>query len=66
MGRSALVIAALCTAATAQELKPYEDVTNVILDDLVSSCDPKWMLVESTWSVRGGIHSVVRAQHGQP
>ncbi len=44
----------------------YEDVTNVILDDLVSSCDPKWMLVESTWSVRGGIHSVVRAQHGQP
>lgn len=44
----------------------YEDVTNVILDDLVSCCGPKWMVVESTWSVRGGIHSVITAQHGEP
>ncbi len=42
----------------------YEDVTNVILDKLVTCCEPKWMAVESTWSVRGGIHSVVRAEHG--
>jgi 7-cyano-7-deazaguanine reductase len=44
----------------------YEDVTNVILEDLVACCRPKWMLVESTWSVRGGIRSVIRAQHGRP
>lgn len=43
----------------------YEDVTNQILDDLVQACDPKWMAVESTWTVRGGIHSVIRAEHGE-
>lgn len=43
----------------------YEDVTNVILDDLVASCQPKWMVVESAWNVRGGIHSVITAQHGE-
>ncbi len=43
----------------------YENVTNVILDDLVVCCRPKWMVVESTWGVRGGIHSVITAQHGQ-
>jgi 7-cyano-7-deazaguanine reductase len=42
----------------------YEDVTNVILDDLVSACSPKWMSVRSIWSVRGGIRSVVTAEHG--
>lgn len=44
----------------------YEDVTNVILNDLVACCQPKWMVVESTWNVRGGIQSVINAQHGQP
>lgn len=44
----------------------YEDITNRILDDLVACCSPKWMVVESTWSVRGGIHSVITAQHGEP
>ena len=39
----------------------YEDATNVILDDLAACCRPKWMLVESTWTVRGGIHSVISA-----
>lgn len=43
----------------------YEDVTNIILDDLVAACAPAWMEVESTWSVRGGIHSVIRAEHGR-
>lgn len=42
----------------------YEDVTNVILDDLVSACSPKWTTVRSVWSVRGGIRSVVTAEHG--
>ncbi len=43
----------------------YEDVTNLILDDLVAACQPKWMLVESTWNVRGGMHSMISVQHGQ-
>ncbi len=42
----------------------YEDVTNIILDDLVACCHPKWMLVQSTWSTRGGIQSTITAQHG--
>ena len=42
----------------------YEDVTNVILNDLVAACSPKWMVVESRWSVRGGIQSVIMAEHG--
>lgn len=41
----------------------YEDVTNVILNDLVACLDPKWMIVKSTWSIRGGIHSVITAVH---
>lgn len=43
----------------------YEDVTNVIADDLVACLQPKWMVVESTWSTRGGIHSVITAQRGE-
>jgi 7-cyano-7-deazaguanine reductase len=42
----------------------YEAVTNEILDHLVSSCSPKWMEVETRWTVRGGMHSVIRARHG--
>ncbi|MFQ5591772.1 MAG: preQ(1) synthase [Phycisphaerae bacterium] len=43
----------------------YEDVTNVILDDLVAGCRPKWMLVRSAWSVRGGMQSVITSEHGK-
>lgn len=42
----------------------YEDVTNVILDDLVSCCKPKWMQVQTHWSVRGGMRSVITAEQG--
>ena len=35
----------------------YEDVTNVILDDLVKLCEPRWMQVQCNWNVRGGISS---------
>jgi len=44
----------------------YEDVTNVILDDLVRSLNPRWMQIQSTWSIRGGIHSVITAEHRRP
>jgi len=43
----------------------YEDATNVILENLVQACEPKWMRVRSCWSVRGGIHSVITATHGE-
>jgi 7-cyano-7-deazaguanine reductase len=41
----------------------YEAVTNEILDHLVGACAPKWMEIETRWSVRGGMHSVIRARH---
>lgn len=43
----------------------YEDVTNVMLLDMVAALTPRWMSVRSTWSVRGGIHSVITAEHGE-
>lgn len=42
----------------------YEDVTNAILNDLVQTTEPRWMMVRSTWTVRGGIHTVVTVEHG--
>jgi len=42
----------------------YEDVTNVILSALASACAPKWIRIRTTWTVRGGIQSVITAQQG--
>jgi 7-cyano-7-deazaguanine reductase len=44
----------------------YEDVINVILDDLVRALRPRRMTVEGSFSVRGGISSVVTATHEAP
>jgi 7-cyano-7-deazaguanine reductase len=44
----------------------YEHVVNVILDDLVAALAPRRMTVEGTFNVRGGISSVVRAEHEAP
>jgi len=41
----------------------HEAVTNQILDDLVAAIRPKQMLVEGDFYVRGGIHTVVKAEH---
>ncbi len=41
----------------------HEAVTNRILDDLVAACQPRWMSVEGDFYVRGGIHTIVRAEH---
>jgi 7-cyano-7-deazaguanine reductase len=41
----------------------YEDVINVILDDLVKAVKPRQMTVQGDFSVRGGISSVVTASH---
>ena len=42
----------------------HEDVVNRILDDLVAACAPKFMSVVGDFNVRGGIRTVVTAEHG--
>ncbi len=44
----------------------YEDVVNVILDDLVRAVHPRRMTVEGRFNVRGGISSVVTASYEAP
>lgn len=41
----------------------HEDVTNVILDDLVKLLDPWEMEVVSDFNVRGNIKTIIRANH---
>ena len=41
----------------------HEAVTNRILDDLVAAVAPARMVVEGDFLVRGGIHTVVVAEH---
>lgn len=42
----------------------YEAVTNRIRDDLASALKPAWLQVITRWRGRGGIRSIVRAEHG--
>src|SRR5262245_18162495 len=44
----------------------YEDVTNQILDDLVTLLQPRTMTVVGDFSVRGGIKTVVTAKYQKP
>ena len=44
----------------------YEAVTNKILDDLVAACEPVWMELESRWSTRGGLRSVINVEFFRP
>jgi 7-cyano-7-deazaguanine reductase len=41
----------------------HEDVTNRILDDIVTAVEPRHLTVRTDWLVRGGIHTVVEASH---
>jgi 7-cyano-7-deazaguanine reductase len=41
----------------------HEDVTNLILNDLVAAVEPRRMRIEGEFNVRGGIRTVVRASH---
>jgi 7-cyano-7-deazaguanine reductase len=43
----------------------YEGVTNRIRDDLAKLLKPAWLQVVTNWRGRGGIHSVIRAEHGK-
>jgi 7-cyano-7-deazaguanine reductase len=42
----------------------YEAVTDRIKDDLVRSMKPRWLQVHTNWRGRGGIRSLIRAEHG--
>jgi 7-cyano-7-deazaguanine reductase len=41
----------------------HEDVTNRILDDIVTAIDPRWAKIVGDWNVRGGIRTVVTVEH---
>lgn len=41
----------------------YEAITNQILDDLVAVCDPIEMEITTEWTTRGGMHSIIKAEH---
>ena len=41
----------------------HEKVVNIILDDLVSACNPKNMKIVGDFNVRGGIHTTVTAEY---
>lgn len=42
----------------------YEAVTNTIRDHLATLMKPAWLVVRTDWKGRGGIRSIVRAEHG--
>ncbi|MDA8377506.1 MAG: preQ(1) synthase [Planctomycetia bacterium] len=44
----------------------YEDVTNIILDDLVARLKPRRMTVISEWTPRGGLRSIIRCHYEKP
>jgi 7-cyano-7-deazaguanine reductase len=44
----------------------HEDVTNRILDDLVSATQPRFMRLTAKFFVRGGIFTSVIAEHRKP
>ena len=41
----------------------HEHLANRILEDLVASCDPRWMDIEIVMNPRGGITTTVRADY---
>jgi len=41
----------------------HEAVTNQILNDLVSACEPRFMRVSAEFNVRGGVYTTVVAEH---
>jgi 7-cyano-7-deazaguanine reductase len=43
----------------------HEDLTNRILDDLVSALNPRFIRLTSDFNVRGGIYTTVVAEHRQ-
>ena len=44
----------------------HEEITNRILDDLVTACQPRWARVRGIMNPRGGIAIDVTAEHVRP
>ncbi len=44
----------------------HEDVTNQILDKLVSVCNPRFMRLTAEFNVRGGVYTTIVAEHRDP
>ena len=44
----------------------HEDLTNRILDDLVTALDPRFMRLTAKFNVRGGIYTTIVAEHHSP
>jgi 7-cyano-7-deazaguanine reductase len=44
----------------------HEDVANRVLNDLVAATNPRRMTVTADYTVRGGLHTVVRANYVRP
>ncbi|WP_422931498.1 preQ(1) synthase [Singulisphaera sp. PoT] len=71
------ILITYCPAETCIELKSlklylfdyrnrgifYEHSINTILDDLVKSCQPRWMKVVGNFTPRGGISSKITARY---
>lgn len=47
-----------------QEGHFHEEVTNIVLDDLVRALVPRWLRIEAAFNVRGGIATSVVVEHG--
>lgn len=44
----------------------HEDVSNKILDDLISLLDPKFMQINAKFNVRGGTYPTIKCIHKNP
>jgi 7-cyano-7-deazaguanine reductase len=44
----------------------HEDLTNRILDDLVTALEPRFMRLTAKFNVRGGIYTTIVAEHRAP
>jgi 7-cyano-7-deazaguanine reductase len=40
----------------------HEDVTNIIMNDMVAACQPRWLTVTGHFNIRGGIDFVITAR----
>ncbi len=43
----------------------YENVINRMLNDFVSACRPRWMIVKGEFTARGGMRGMVEAKFGK-
>lgn len=44
----------------------HEDVTNIILNDLVAATRPRFMRLRARFNVRGGVYTTIEVEHRQP